>query len=278
MVGTRLQRKDKDWLAMTTFPIVEFCEAILKNDVQQIRQLVSDFPQLLTVSIGSDKVTGLHYAAGNGREDSINELICLGADINSTLGGRTPLHCAVLDAPVSTIELLLRHGADPNVISKDDETPMLIAARRRSLFDETDEQVVPDLLEQYGGEMDIHSATALGRLETVRKILASNKCAIQESLHSDEILLNGSCRRSRELMNLLLENGADPNAGTETGRSPLQQVLSSVPCDPDIIRMLLEHGSNPNVVIDEKGQTLIDFSKSIGQSHEILDLLNEYSK
>ncbi len=263
---------------MNALPTVELCEAILRNDLPQIRQLISNFPELLTAGVTPSKITGLHYAAENGKDESISELVSLGADVNTILSGRSPLHCAVMDAPVSTIELLVRLGADPNALSQDDETPMLIAARKRSLFDETDEQVVPDLLQQYSGEMDIHSATALGRLETVQEILGSNKRAIQESLHSDEILLNGSCQRSKELMSLLLENGANPNGGTETGRTPLQQVLSSLPCDPEIVRVLHEHGADLSAVVGGRAMTLIDFAKSIGQPQEILDLLNEYSK
>ena len=263
---------------MSRLPIADYWEAIDKNDLKKLRQLVADYPELITSSVDSDGSTCLHDAAKYGTYELVEELLKLGADPNSRASGRTPLHCAVLLAKVPTIKLLLEHGADPNILSKDGETPMLIAARSRQIFDEDNEQVVPDLLQEYGAEMDIHSAATLGRFQTVQKILETNKSAIQESPRSDEILLDQGYKSKLELWRLLLEYGANSNGGKELGVSPLMYVLSSVPCDFDILKLLLDSGADTNAIVGDPPMTLYDYAKDCGQPQLILDLLQRSSR
>lgn len=263
---------------MDNLPIAEFWEAIDENDLRKLRQLVADYPELLTARVDSDGSTCLHDATKYGTYELVEELLRFGADPNSTASGRTPLHCAVLLAKVPTIKLLLEHGADPNILSEDGETPMLIAARSRQLFDEDDEQVVPDLLERYGARLDIHSAATLGRFETVQKILETNKSAIQESPRSEEILLHLGFNSTLELWHLLLEHGANPNGGKDLGVSPLIYILSSVPCSFDILKLLLDYRADPDAIVGDPPRKIYDYAKHLGHPQKILNLILQYSK
>lgn len=263
---------------MENLPIVEFCVAIDEGDVQKIRQLVADYPVLITANVYSDGSTCLHDAAEYGTYESTKELLKLGADPNSMAGGQTPLHSAVLNAKVPTINLLLEHRADPNTISKDGETPMLIAAIRRHLFDEDDEQVVPYLLQSYGAILDLHSAAALGRLETVKQLLKANNSALQECPKPEEILSHSIRNSNPDLVEFLLKHGANPNAESKSVHLPLAKVLSKVPCDSIILNLLLDFGADPYAMIGDPPMTLYDYAKDCGQPQLILDVILQYSK
>jgi hypothetical protein len=84
--------------------------------------------------------TALHYAAKFGNILAASFLIQRGADMNAAAGcwqlgsrpekikvGWTPLHYAVRSDNANMVRLLLRHGADPAVQSKQKETPFEVA-------------------------------------------------------------------------------------------------------------------------------------------------------
>jgi len=47
-----------------------------------------------------------------------------GANVNSKISGRTPLHCASYRGYISIVNKLLRHGADINALDTDKRTPL----------------------------------------------------------------------------------------------------------------------------------------------------------
>ena len=70
--------------------------------------------------------TALHYMACSGELEAIEALISSGADPNARAktSRQTPLHWAVrYRANVPTIELLMKHGANPNLKDWKDKTP-----------------------------------------------------------------------------------------------------------------------------------------------------------
>lgn len=73
----------------------------------------------------------LHHAAGLGRYKIVEVLIKNGADIN-ILGimGLTPLHYAIINGKYKIVELLIKNNADVNISNDEGETTLTIAKNR----------------------------------------------------------------------------------------------------------------------------------------------------
>uniref|UniRef100_A0A914XYY3 Palmitoyltransferase n=1 Tax=Panagrolaimus superbus TaxID=310955 RepID=A0A914XYY3_9BILA len=81
----------------------------------------------------ASQMTPMMYSAARsvGR-DPLHMLVSMGADINATDGifGHTPLHFAVIHGNHSGISNLLKLGANPSILNKENETPLDIAQRK----------------------------------------------------------------------------------------------------------------------------------------------------
>ena len=78
--------------------------------------------------IGPDKATILIDAARSNRPDLFPKLLAYGADVNGTeRDGETALTQAIVYAPKG-VAFLLEHGANPNVVTILQQTPVIIAA------------------------------------------------------------------------------------------------------------------------------------------------------
>jgi ankyrin repeat protein len=81
----------------------------------------------------ASQMTPLMYAAARSvGHDPMHMLVSMGADINASDGifGHTPLHFAVIHGNHSGISTLLKLGANPSILNKENETPLDIAQRK----------------------------------------------------------------------------------------------------------------------------------------------------
>ncbi len=111
---------------------------------------------------------------------------------------KTPLHYAVDERSVEAIDLLIAHGADPNGRPGLRETPLEVAARR-------------------------------GRLELVRALVERGAEVTAAAMAL------AIPRRDPELIDYLIAQGADPNAG-----------LNAAQLFPDMLGLLLRRGADPS--------------------------------
>lgn len=100
-------------------------QAIHEGDVDRLRRLLAEHPQLATARLGSDQPCGmtrtlLHVATDwpghfpNG-PDTVAALVQAGADVNARFTGghtETPLHWAASSDDVAVLDALLDSGAD----------------------------------------------------------------------------------------------------------------------------------------------------------------------
>jgi ankyrin repeat protein len=98
-------------------------------------------------AVDRDGRTALHWAAAEGRQDAVAELIRMNASVfASDRQGRTPLHLAALARSEPVIDALLAAGAPRAARDSDGRTPRELAeADRQGRYRQERERVVDKL-------------------------------------------------------------------------------------------------------------------------------------
>lgn len=140
--------------------------------------------------------------------------------------GRTPLHYAVIDAPVD-----LDHGAalkDPAVKAENDRKIVdFILTNSRRLLD---------------AGSDVNAADDVG--STALHFAAKGE--------------------SEEVVELLISAGADVNAVNNKGETPLNDAVGdTTPAKPPIVRILRDHGADPTIAAQD-GYTALKYVQRYG--------------
>ncbi len=206
-------------------------------------------------------------------------LIAAGAKVNGhDHEGNTPLHFTVkgYECREENIRFLLEHGADPAIRNEDGKTALDYSS-------EKDCPAVNDLLQNPSAASNIFTASVLGRLEDVKKLVEANPELVRARDEHQRTPLHLAAMKGRlEVCAFLLEHGADFNAtdDAEYGNlTPLliaddqtahfllqlpagkqlldagivnrlfsRAILSDLPM---VIDDLLERGFNPNQLLNE---------------------------
>ena len=105
-----------------------FREAILENNVTLVRQLLIAEPELVEFR-NYQGFTALCFAAQKGYNELVELLLSFNADIedSNNLDSASPLVIAVVQNHVSTCRILLRKGANCNIVTKTGKTPLGVA-------------------------------------------------------------------------------------------------------------------------------------------------------
>jgi len=132
-------------------------------------------------------------------------------------GQVTGLHDAASQGDVESVRLLLKHGDDPNLVDKHNQTPLHVAARNGHVE-------VARILLNNGADPNVG-----------KKIIRPFPTALHVAAEHGQ----------GEVATLLLESGADPNAratyGIWTGRVPLQVAAEHE--NLDVAYLLLKNGA-----------------------------------
>lgn len=91
-------------------------------------------------------VSSFHKAASEGDYDKVKYFLDSGIDVNVRKSGWTALHWAVIKSHVKIVKLLLENGADPNVKSYAETTPLILARFAK------DGVEIAKLLRKYGAK------------------------------------------------------------------------------------------------------------------------------
>ncbi|XP_014230155.1 inversin-A-like [Trichogramma pretiosum] len=171
--------------------------------------------------------------------------------------GRTPLQLALFHGAKGTMELLLRRGADPNLVRLDGASPLHVVCARsfddlaESFFGVCDElgRGVEVMAQDRLGRTPLHWALARGLRKTCRALMSRGA----DTSRRDE---NGSsplhviCKRDQddELVDLFFElcderkERLDIDALDKFGRTPLQWAVASLL--PHVVYVLLKRGAD----------------------------------
>lgn len=166
----------------------------------------------------------LHFAVYYGRScryEIAGPLLDAGASPNlPTLDSfDTPLLLAVRHAPHSIVQRLLDAGADPNLQNEEEDSSLMIAARRRG----PDAAPIVDSLLEAGADPNLR-----GRRGSKPILFAANP----------------------QVIALLLDHGANPSFAEWGASTAFNRVFTRMPFTDEqileIVTIMLEHGADPN--------------------------------
>ena len=174
----------------------QFFDAIFRRDTAAVRQLLRDEPGLIESRHTRHDATGLHYAATCG-------------DVDTTR--------ALLDA-----------GADPNDMGDDTRIGVIGWATSLWQVGPVPMDVIALLLER-GGRHHVFSAIATGDLDVIRAFVEQQPQALDHRLpfrYNGQTPLHFAITRNRpDILNLLIDMGADLDAPDANGQTALEYAL-----------------------------------------------------
>jgi ankyrin repeat protein len=227
--------------------------------------------------------TALMQAAHSGSADSVRILLENGADPNvkETANGQTALMFAAAADRLDVVKLLLARGADLNVTSRVEDFAAL------TMTNDADQNGVPrpqpppppggkdipgvtrpfnynELIGKHGGLAALHFAARQGAMATAEALIKGGANINQRGAGDKTTpILVAAINGHFDLVNYLLDNGADPNLASEGGVTPLYAVIN-VQWQPrsfypqpraylqqkigylELMKKLLDKGADPN--------------------------------
>jgi ankyrin repeat protein len=201
-------------------------------------------------------------AARNGSAAMTKKLLDAGANPNAALMlGETPVVTAARSGNAEVVELLIAKGADPNAKGPRGQTPLMFAASQGHAT------VVAALLRR-GADVNARS-DVWGQVEA--QAPHGHPAVQREFQHGGNTALMFAARAGNlEVARLLVEGGADVNAPTPHGTTPLSMAAyadfyparaendaylyadpvvtgkATPPQHAEIVRLLLDKGADPN--------------------------------
>jgi ankyrin repeat protein len=225
--------------------IARFVEACRAGINEELRQLLSADPDLARAR-DSHGSTGLHAAAARGHIDAVRMLLQHGADPNARDAGdnASPLHFAAGGGLADTVRALLDAGADVHGHGDVHEADVIGWATAIAPPNDIRPNVVSLLLKR-GARHHIFSAMALGDLDLIRHLAEENPETLDRRMsrfeHGQTPLHFAVNRQRHDILDLLLELGADLEARDFSGRTALEAAMMRG--DKEAMRRLHEAGA-----------------------------------
>uniref|UniRef100_A0ABD2XJG4 Uncharacterized protein n=1 Tax=Trichogramma kaykai TaxID=54128 RepID=A0ABD2XJG4_9HYME len=201
-----------------------------------------------------------HVACTSGCVEAVEKFIALGQDPNST-GGKSddlPLYLAVTNNRKGVTESLLRNGANPNIANQNGSTPLHVICYY-------------DYFEGYKRSCELAKMLfeVCNEIDRIVQVNARDDKG-RTPLHL--ALFEGK----REMVELLLRNGADPNLTIENGFTPLH-IICRKAFDDELLKPFFEINAEVNQLVpvdarDSEGRTPLQFAVS-NLKPDVVDVL-----
>ena len=217
-----------------------------KGSLDELAQLLDEHPDLLDASGGHfEKHTPLHRAAAHNQEASIRLLLERGADvrIRDFPYNAYALHFAAVKADLDVVKLLVDAGSD--VVGEGDDYEVGVLGWATCLRPLRED--VAEYLLRHGARLNFWCAIALDRGEDVRHFVARDPSLLSARMsrnhHRRTALHHAAAKNRPNMVRLLLDLGADPNATDATGATPLT-TASQENADVAVVAMLEHAGAS----------------------------------
>lgn len=169
----------------------------------------------------------------------VEALIAHGADVDQRgVNGYAPLHIAAAQGDLAMVDLLMSHGADPNVITNIDdmETPVEVA----SAAGHAD---VVERLRPLTVRLDWEAAARAGDVAAIDRLLAGGQDVDATDGYSQTALMRASHAGRIEVVELLIARGADLDRSAKFGLTAL--MLAVIQGHDRVARTLVAAGADP---------------------------------
>ncbi|RSL61703.1 hypothetical protein CEP54_006046 [Fusarium duplospermum] len=225
-----------------------------------------------TDSANNTGQTPLHWSAQAGLEATTELLVQHGANSNAQdEHGVTPLHAAVLGGHEAVVNILLLNGANANVMDKDGWTPLhaaivkqhgalqnqlapktqnkarFVDQMHKRMNDENERALLEEMAEKksHGSTVvsGLRSAVNSGYRQRVLALLDGGAdIDAQDPIGDCTALTHAAWIGRDDFVELLLENGADPNRREQHGRTALHIAVKHG--YSGIVTTLVDHGAD----------------------------------
>ncbi len=168
----------------------------------------------------------------------VEALIAHGADVDRRgVNGYAPLHIAAERGDLAMVDLLISHGADPNVIASIDDrgTPVEVAATAGHLD-------VVERLRPLTVRLDWEAASRAGDIAAISRLLATGQDVDATDGYSQTALMRASHAGRVEAVGLLIAHGADLDRSAKFGLTAL--MLAVIQGHDRVARMLAAAGAD----------------------------------
>ncbi|MBL1218464.1 MAG: ankyrin repeat domain-containing protein [Planctomycetes bacterium] len=216
----------------------------------------------------------------------LTSLLNTGLDANLTFvhsqeGNRSLLINAAEAGHADIVQLLLTHGADPNVGDATGFTPLIYAVCSRA-------PDIVDLLLHNGASVNqltvkggsaLASASAFGDIEIMQRLVESGASVNPQLEHEGAFppLTAAAMNYQREAMQWLLDNGASVDAISEESRPLFKMMNSNATASDDTmacVTLMVDAGNDPSTRhTDRDGGTLTHYAARYLPDLQVLDYL-----
>jgi ankyrin repeat protein len=179
--------------------------------------------------------TPLMVASRSGKPDIVELLVVKGANVNARVArGQTALMWAVAQKHADVVKVLLAHSAD--VHARSEAWSQVMAVPPHGLLEYN--QAIP-----HGGDTALMFAARVGDLTSAKLLVAAGANVNDADAWGVSATVLAAHSGFGELVEFLLEKGADPNAA-KAGFTALHEAIMRR--DEKTVSALLAHGADPN--------------------------------
>ncbi len=207
----------------TTYSWDSFSEAVNKNDVSDMEAFLAETEPIPDIDVrGANGKTALMIAARAGETDLVVELLERGANPNSTnVNGGTPLMFAAISGNDLIVKELLGRGAEVNAMGSNGWNALMVASAKG--FPDTVKMLLDSGADINAADVylwtPLHRAAYENRVLTVKVLLRHEGIEVDfQDDHGATALHHAAVRGHREIVETLLEAGADPLVKDSHGR------------------------------------------------------------
>lgn len=230
--------------------------------------------------LDTDRTPWLYMAASRGDIDSVNALVenphtdLEYQEINNE--NQTALFSAVSFGHSEIVDILLKHGANPNTTRKDDITPLYMAVHDNNL------EIVKLLLKAKNIDPNyslssLYMAVTKGNINIVKELLACPKLDPNKTYHLNDQdyspLYLAVSEGTVEIVEVLLQaKNINPNQATSTVPCPLYVAVKNG--NLEMVKHLLKHPRiNPNQAFSSESLTPLFMAAKNGHTEIVKTLL-----